>query len=342
LGIIWMMNYSGLQSQNCNWVVTVDFANPSCPGSGDGGAEIIINGNVATLNQADYLWSTQWDMPTIDNLVPGNYSVTINDQPNHCIEIISFTITDPIFPATQVSVTPATDCVTGSVTIQVPGVEEYSIKWNDNVKSGPTRTDMAAGTYGYELYVGWCSETGSVTVPQGQSLGLTLSSNDLIIDHPGEIITVHSNVTGGTSPYFFSWFEAYSLAVVSTSPNLNIDVPGCYFLEVMDANGCNAITEVCIKEDDYKVETRSVKASQPSQSFPNPASSVIQIPLGKGKNRISLQDISGKILQSNLEDAEANKQIPMNLNTYPEGIYILKVSNTDTQIERTEKIIVRK
>jgi hypothetical protein len=68
--------------------------------------------------------------------------------------------------------------------------------------------------------------------------------------------------------------------------------------------------------------------------FPNPASSVMQIYLDEGMDRISIYDLSGKMM-FNATELNATRQEEVDLESLDDGIYLL-------QVQTGKRILTRK
>ena len=118
-----------VQPGNCNLVITSLVTNLVCNDEATGSISV----NVENATQpVTYLWSNNDTDSTVDHLVAGDYSVTINDGAG-CGEIRSFTLTQP--PALVItvdSVEPVQDFDSGLIHITLSGgVLPYSILWTD-------------------------------------------------------------------------------------------------------------------------------------------------------------------------------------------------------------------
>ncbi|MGK4567340.1 T9SS type A sorting domain-containing protein [Flavobacterium sp. 3HN19-14] len=84
--------------------------------------------------------------------------------------------------------------------------------------------------------------------------------------------------------------------------------------------GNNDFWVVKLKDKDKKIkEERTIEA------FPNPAQQYTNVIVGFDytKGNVSVYDISGRQLQ---DFKATDRTIPVDLNKYPEGIYIIKVA----------------
>lgn len=125
---------------------------------------------------------------------------------------------------------------TGSIDITVTGGSgNNSFVWNPATASGANPTGLIAGTYGYTVTdnVSNCSTSGSVVLTQPTTALTATSSHTNVTCHGLNDGTVTINVTGGTSPYYFSGNPL-------PSPTVTIfnQAPGTYGGVITDDNGC--------------------------------------------------------------------------------------------------------
>lgn len=123
---------------------------------------------------------------------------------------------------------------TGTATVNISGGSSpYTIDWS-NGGSSTTISNLCAATYTVEVTdAGGCSSTEQVVVSNSAS---TLS---LQVNHNNETCagscdgSVSTTVTGGATPYTYSWSNGAS------SPNISALCPNNYSVTVTDQNGCS-------------------------------------------------------------------------------------------------------
>ncbi len=136
------------------------------------------------------------------------------------------TITNP-------STTTATCIGNGAATIAVSGGSgNYTISWNTNpLQTGLTATNLSAGVYTVTVSdstAGMCGAL-SVTIPYAGPV-LTTSTTGVNCSTLGSATV---NVSGGTSPYTYSWSPLGGNAATAT----NLPA-GIYTVSVTDSTGC--------------------------------------------------------------------------------------------------------
>jgi gliding motility-associated-like protein len=243
-----------------NTVIITQLAEVLCYGENTGVLEASMpNGN----GPFTYAWSGSVSTSsTANNLVAGDYSVTITDNYG-CPGTASHTITQP--PLLGVNVT-TTDilCMGGhdgtAEAIVNGGVEPYSVYWSN-------------GAYGYYQEN---LEQGSYTLTVTDNNGCTVSAS-CFIDAPTENVRVSvvaqpvacagqatgsavASAVGGTLPYEFVWFEGGS--AIASGQTITTLGPGAYTVRVEDDHGCMDETNFAITQPEpLTVESAVQQAS---------------------------------------------------------------------------------
>lgn len=210
----------------------VDFEqiNVSCGGAADGTVKINPTGGKPPYS---YLWSHNQIFGELNNLEPGDYTVTVSDA-NLCEEIIQLTITEPEPLTIDVDLF-LVDCdgSRGGMTAHVDGgLRPYHYLWSTG-DSTITISDIPPGTYG-------------VTVTDANDC--TISMDELIIDgDPPFVLDIEVQdiecsdedvgsirvwTDGGLPPFTYEWNTGQMDSAIH---DLAV---GDYHLTVTDADGC--------------------------------------------------------------------------------------------------------
>lgn len=218
-------------------------ADISCFGADDGSIIATVGGGVPNYT---YTWSNgAGNVSAISALAPGTYSLTVTDD-NVCTILATVSITEPaalILTATPENIT-CNGYADGSITTSVTGgTEPYSFQWSNGSSDTAVYT-LAPGTYTLTLSdLNGCtaSSTLQITEPNALSGALVLTN---VACYGGNTGTLISNVSGGTTPYVYSWSNA------ATTANLTQLTAGTYTLTVTDSNGCqDTVAEVVSQPD---------------------------------------------------------------------------------------------
>ncbi|HTA81857.1 MAG TPA: gliding motility-associated C-terminal domain-containing protein [Bacteroidia bacterium] len=130
----------------------------------------------------------------------------------------------------------------GSATVTPTPTGAYTYKWSDG-QTTQTATSLSAGTYTVIVSVsGGCSDTTQVTVSNSGGPTLSSISRTDVVCYGTNTGTATANVTGGVSPFTYSWNSGQSTSSVNA---LNA---GTYTCTVTDKNGCKSTDTVIITQ----------------------------------------------------------------------------------------------
>jgi gliding motility-associated-like protein len=185
-----------------------------------------------------YLWSTGGTTPTINNLCPGAYTVTITDAAG-CTSQFTFAVGNIQGPTVTLTVTNAScnAVCDGLITSTVSGgTSPYTYSWNPANQTTTGISNLCAGTYTL-----WVTDTpgciGLAIATVSQPLPVTATAvvvNSTCANNCNGSITL--TPSGGTGPYTFAWTGPNAFS--STNQNINGLCAGNYVVTITDANGC--------------------------------------------------------------------------------------------------------
>ncbi|PLX02557.1 MAG: hypothetical protein C0594_11815, partial [Marinilabiliales bacterium] len=183
------------------------------------------------------LWSNNETTQDISGLMPGSYNVTVTDD-NLCQKSTSVDVNvigtgSVALTANQINCYGQTANATVTMT---NGISPISYQWSDG-QSGPTAYDLISGTYHVTVIddLGCGAEDSVVIAPEPAQLFFYITTQSA--GCTGCDGVAEATVSGGTSPYNYSWSEGSSDLIAG---NLCGDTP--YYLTVTDANGCSMTT----------------------------------------------------------------------------------------------------
>ena len=238
--------------------------NISCNGQNDGNINLTVNGGQSPFT---YSWTGPSgyvsNLEDINNLSAGTYSVTVTDA-NGCTETTGVTLTEP--NVLTLTLTPSVynngsnvSCnggSNGSLTSSVNGgTTSYTYAWvgpNSFTSTAASPTGLQAGTY--DLTVtdqNGCTAASSFTMTEPTAIQVTLSAPTLnggfeISCNGGSDGSINSTVSGGASPYTYSWSGPGGFTSTSANPS-NLSA-GTYTVTVTDDNGCIEIENIVLTE----------------------------------------------------------------------------------------------
>ncbi|HLP18667.1 MAG TPA: T9SS type A sorting domain-containing protein [Chitinophagales bacterium] len=191
-----------------------------------------------------YEWSNNETTATITGLAPGTYNVTITDD-NGCTGTDAAVVTTNQVALTLATSSTETACSanTGSATVDnvTNGTSPYEYDWS-NSETTASVTGLAAGSYQVTVTDdNGCSATadftiGTVAGPTGTATATNAACNG------GTDGDVDLTVSGGTSPFTYSWDNS------ATSQNLTDVAVGTYNVTITDDNGCTATATATVTE----------------------------------------------------------------------------------------------
>ncbi len=189
-----------------------------------------------------YSWSNGGNTPTITGLVPGTYTVTVEDA-NGCST--SQTVVVSAFNCNLAASVTATNVLcagqaNGSATATpVNGTAPYTYAWSNGWNT-PTIADLMAGIYTVTISdAAGCQAIGTATVSQPAPLEAEIETTPTSCpeSQDGGLKVI---ISGGTPPYMFSW----------PGGNPNALGVGTYTVTIIDANGCTLLKSATITSND--------------------------------------------------------------------------------------------
>jgi large repetitive protein len=239
--------------------------NVSCNGGNNGAINLIVTGGTVVYTY-DWLDVSGTSNPRDrSGLAAGTYSVIVRDA-NNCTRSATFTISQPQAIATNISAL-SIGCNGGSdgaVNLNVSGgTSPYTYAWT-RTGGGFSETtqsllNVLAGTYNVTITdARGCTATTSATVNQAAALVLSRTSSNPSC-FGGSNGSVDLTVSGGTSPYNFTWSNG------ATTEDISGLVASTYSVSVTDANNCAANTSVTISQPTQV--SASITGTTPSSCF---------------------------------------------------------------------------
>jgi hypothetical protein len=213
-------------------VITLSAVDPSGCGVNDGVINATVNGGVSPYS---YLWNNGATTASIGNLSSGLYELTVTDA-NGCSATVFESISSSAAPSLSITTEDAT-CYGSSdgLAVVTPsgGTSPYSYAWEDGSTTS-FQNGLSSGDYLVVVTdAGGCSVSEIVSISSPAEIGFNFYVGDITC--PGQSNgTIEGTITGGTSPYAYSWSNGVNTV------NIGDLSEGDYSLEVTDANGCEA------------------------------------------------------------------------------------------------------
>jgi len=299
-------------------------SDPLCNGSAEGSINLDMTGGAGDYS---YKWSNGAESKNLQDLPAGDYSVEVTDAEG-CMTQSSFTLTEPDL-IVQDGVVQDVSCngdASGSILLSLTGgTGTLDLDWIDSELEGVNNTAVSAGTYTLKVQdENGCSSEQSYTVSEPDALAYNLENIEDDFNGNGGSIDV--TVSGGVTPYDYNWSNG------ETTEDLMNLMMGTYSLSVLDANGCELLTE------DYDIEFISnineISDLTSFKVYPNPTQELFTVELELGARTagvIQLFSHEGRLLSNKVFDGEGNFTTKVNVTDYPSGMYLLKI-NTENGI----------
>ena len=220
--------------------ITLKENNVECFGDSTGSILSNVSGGTAPYT---YSWDNGGSTPNISGLVSGTYSLTVTDD-NGCVQSSSIQLNQSpqIVVSEDVNDVLCYGLNSGSIELVVSGGSPtYTYAW-DNGSSSSLINNLYSGTYIYTVTdkLG-CEHDDTINVLEPSDISITLSSTDVLCNG-GSNGEISSTISGGVTPYVFSWNNGY------VTPSISALSVGVYSLTVSDSNGCQKSGSVIINE----------------------------------------------------------------------------------------------
>ncbi|MGP8215651.1 MAG: PKD domain-containing protein [Bacteroidia bacterium] len=217
--------------------------NVTCYNDNNGTATVTVTSGTGPFT---YSWAPSGgNAATASNLAPGTYTATVTNSLG-CSVTSNVTITQP--PQLRDSISAFTNessCGTnGSATVGVKGGGGiYTYSWAPGGGNAATANNLTAGTYTVTVTDNDnCIVTANVTITKPGPLVASIAGSNNVSCNGGSNGSVTAGITGGNSPYTYTWSNGESSAKDSLLP------AGSYSVIITDATGCTITTATVITQ----------------------------------------------------------------------------------------------
>lgn len=234
--------------------------NVLCFGASTGSATVSVLGGTPNYT---YLWNdpSAQTTATATGLAAGSYSITVTDA-NGCTGTLNVTINQPA-TALDASIITQTDVLcfgnaSGAATVQGSGGSgSYSYLWTPGGFTTGTATGLLAGNYTVTV-----SDNNGCDIPVIVEVEITQPDEGLLADLTSpEVVggwniacngdasgSINLNVSGGSPPYSYTWFEANG--DTTFTQNLNNVIAGTYTVIIADGSECTLEQSITLTQPD--------------------------------------------------------------------------------------------
>lgn len=203
----------------------------TCPTCADGIIDVAPSGGTGLYT---YAWSNGATTTTVNNLLPGVYTVTVTDV-NGCTGIRSFDVNPGCHHAFTPLATNPTCYTWTNGTISITPDTTLHMPWTYNWSNGSTNSNLSwlpAGNYNLTITdTTGCASVHSFTLTHPDSLLVTASVTNTSCSGCNDG-AIDLTVVGGTPPYSYMWVTG------ATTEDIINAVIGTYTVTVTDDNGC--------------------------------------------------------------------------------------------------------
>lgn len=287
--------------------VTATATGQTMSGVNNGTATVSIGGGNFPYS---ILWSNGSTLLSINNLAPGQYSVTVTDV-NGCTKS-AFATVNPLQCSISGVITPVSPTCSGgnngSASVAISGVPNpVSYTWSNGTQS-QSISGLLAGTYTVTATgANGCTISLSTQLTAPQPVTAVETSNIPVSCLGSQNGSAMLDASGGTSPYTYSWSNNSTGASIAGVP------AGAYVCTISDNKGCTVTRTVTISSpaalsatfsdvvnpDCPDSQNGSVLASVAGGNAPytynwsNGSSTPAQTGLGVGTYSCTITDVNG-------------------------------------------------
>lgn len=247
-----IINTIQLQEPN-NLQCSIALVNPiDCFGSNSG---VLTATSVGGTQPYTYQWNNQQIGSSLQNLIAGNYSVTVTDA-NNCSHSNSFQLNQPQTIGNTFSAVTASSCSSasnGSATANpVGGIGGYSYNWS-NGQTTQTVSNTIAGNYTVTITdANNCIFIDSVSINYQNTFAVSANLIQHVSCFGGANAKAYCIANGGILPLQYAWSNGQN-----TDTLMNASA-GNYTVTVTDSVGCSNQTSILISEPTALVVTAQI------------------------------------------------------------------------------------
>ncbi len=226
-----------------NTALSVTLGTVNQPGCNSPVGSITLNVSGGTPGYT-YLWSNGSTAPSLNNLPPDIYSVTVTDA-NGCRGIVSdinlFLASPIIIDAPIITGVTCNGASNGAIALTVTGGQPpLTYAWSNGANTASI-SGLAGGVYTVTVTDDQgCRIIRNYTVPEPGVLTITVNSVTNVRCNGGNDGSIGIDLTGGTAPYTIQWSN------LATQENISGLTAGTYQVNVTDARGCSASRNITV------------------------------------------------------------------------------------------------
>lgn len=301
---------------------TISSTDASCLGT-DGSVGVFASGGTGALT---YLWSNGATTPTLNNVGPGNYTVTVSDAGDCDMKFFAkVNQTPPAKVRLNARQVTCPNEVDGTIDVFVAGgTEPYSFLWN-NGSTTQNLTGLAPGNYSVTVTDANGCITPQVGVNVKNATVASINGSSTTPDNGSTNGTATVSATGGTHHYTFTWDNGM------TGESITGLAAGDYTVTVTDYYGCPAGTQTVSVDSNVGIEDALEAAGISSlKAFPNPTSGTLRLDVTLQQMddlSIRMFDVNGRVVYSKMIKA-INYNEDLDMSGLSAGVYVLQLQTS--------------
>lgn len=237
-----------VESTNVN--LELDVTNAGCEGEATGAATVTpVGGN----EPYTYAWSNGASTPTIENVQPGFYEVTVTDATG-CEKIEEINIEKESINLTTTSQNiSCTGGTLGAATVVSVdgGTAPFNYEWSNDIVADSAAVDLEAGEYLVTVTdANGCTSEATFNIVQDENIAITSTTSNATCELENGTATAIPST--GIAPFTFEWSNGSDQSVITGV------AAGTYSVTVTDDTGCQGETTVDISTENPLMVTPTV------------------------------------------------------------------------------------
>lgn len=218
-----------------------------CNGNATGSINISVNGGTAPYT---FLWSNGATTQNINNLIAGNYTITVTDNIN-CHSSLTTTIFQPSpIVLSQTHIDASCGNANGSINLTALGGETpFSYNWSNGAITQDIN-NLSAGTY-IVTVTDFNGCTSAIYAIIANSGNISLAETHINASCGNANGSINLSVTNGIAPFIYHWSNN------ATTEDLTGLAAGTYTITVTSTVGCSGTLSVTITNTNAPVLTQT-------------------------------------------------------------------------------------
>lgn len=232
-----------INDSECALKVDLSRENVSCNGAQDGSVTAVLEDD---MGESTYEWGSIGSGSTIENLGPGDYTVTVTDETG-CSISETISVSEPAAILVQINSVVDLDCEGNggeATAIAEGGMGTLSFEWSSGEETARA-SNLVAGTNTVTVTdANGCTQTATVEIEEDSGIEAAVEVTNVSCNGEADG-SVTIEVEGGNNDNFSFNFEDGVSSDNNTASNL---AAGDYTVTITDANGCSTTETFTIEE----------------------------------------------------------------------------------------------